>query len=184
MRQRAIVVAAVLALAGCAAPPPEDTAFLAARTAANPAAEAAVPNGAAAPSARISDEQDFDAVAARETIESDRERLQAQREQYRVIAPQPLPRRSGPSGPDIVAFALATTNLPGQPLYPRSTLRLIGYEQACARHPSPDRAQEAFLADGGPKRDPQGLDPDGDGFACGWDPAPFRAALQPPPQQP
>jgi hypothetical protein len=31
---------------------------------------------------------------------------------------------------------------------------------------------------GGPRRDPLGLDPDGDGFACAWDPTPFRTALQ------
>ncbi|NDH39999.1 MAG: hypothetical protein EBY45_06195 [Gammaproteobacteria bacterium] len=28
-----------------------------------------------------------------------------------------------------------------------------------------------------PERDPMGLDPDGDGFACGWDPEPFRLAF-------
>jgi hypothetical protein len=32
------------------------------------------------------------------------------------------------------------------------------------------------LARGGPDKDPRGLDPDGDGFACGWDPAPFLLA--------
>ena len=41
-----------------------------------------------------------------------------------------------------------------------------------------DVAQEAFLAQGGPQSDRKGLDPDGDGFACDWDPRPFRAALQ------
>jgi hypothetical protein len=34
------------------------------------------------------------------------------------------------------------------------------------------------LANGGPERDKEGLDPDGDGFACGWDPRPFRSALR------
>jgi hypothetical protein len=38
-------------------------------------------------------------------------------------------------------------------------------------------AQIAFLERGGPKRDTLGLDPDGDGFACYWDPAPFRKAV-------
>ena len=45
---------------------------------------------------------------------------------------------------------------------------------ACARYGSPDLAQQAFLAAGGPDRDRRGLDPDGDGFACAWDPRPFR----------
>ena len=35
-----------------------------------------------------------------------------------------------------------------------------------------------FLAAGGPERDRKGIDPDGDGFACGFNPAPFRAAKQ------
>ena len=47
--------------------------------------------------------------------------------------------------------------------------------RACAAYSSPDRAQEDFLASGGPERDRKSLDPDGDGFACAWDPAPFRA---------
>jgi hypothetical protein len=32
------------------------------------------------------------------------------------------------------------------------------------------------LSNGGPERDRLGLDPDGDGFACYWDPTPFRLA--------
>ena len=46
----------------------------------------------------------------------------------------------------------------------------------CNGYANPDDAQRDFLARGGPERDPRGLDPDGDGFACAWDPAPFRAA--------
>ena len=51
-----------------------------------------------------------------------------------------------------------------------------GSEKACARYPSPEAAQQAFLSSGGPKRDPKNLDPDGDGFACYWDPTPFQQA--------
>ena len=29
---------------------------------------------------------------------------------------------------------------------------------------------------GGPERDRNALDPDGDGYACGWDPSVYRAA--------
>lgn len=129
----------------------------------------------------ISDEQDFNAVAQRETIESDAERLARNRAQYQVITPdqviQPgaLPQRSGDSGPNIVAFALSTTHLPGTPVYKRSGLRLANTDSACARFGSSDQAQKAFLAAGGPERDTRGLDPDGDGFVCGWDPRPFRA---------
>lgn len=126
----------------------------------------------------ISDEQNFDAVASRESIESDRERLRQQREQYVVIPPTALPQRSGSSGPNIVDFALSTSHAPGVPTYRRSGIRLTSYERACGRFTSADFAQEEFLASGGPERDPKGLDPDGDGFACGWDPRPFRAARQ------
>jgi len=127
---------------------------------------------------RISDEQDFDAVAARETIQSDAERLAQQRAQYQVIAPTALPQRNGATGPNIVQFALSTTHAPGTAVYARSSLFARNPLVACAKFPSPDLAQEAFLAAGGPERDRQGLDPDGDGFACGWDPRPFRMALR------
>ena len=50
-------------------------------------------------------------------------------------------------------------------------------QRNCADYRTPDEAQRDFLTRGGPERDSRGLDPDGDGFACGWDPAPFRAAV-------
>jgi len=125
----------------------------------------------------ISDEQDFNAVSARETIESDRARIERNRAQYTVIQPGALPVRPGDTGPNIVAYALATNNAPGVALYPRSG-RGGNAAAACARYGSPDIAQEAFLEAGGPDRDRKGLDPDGDGFACSWDPRPFRTALQ------
>ncbi|MBZ4690872.1 MAG: hypothetical protein JG765_2123 [Cereibacter sp.] len=122
----------------------------------------------------ISDENDFAAVSARETIQSDAERIAQNRAQYQVIPPTPLPQRSGTEGPNIVQFALSTSHAPGTPMYRRSSLRLTNPGAACAGFASPDLAQEAFLASGGPTRDRKGLDPDGDGYACGWDPRPFR----------
>ena len=127
----------------------------------------------------VSDEQDFDAVAARETIESDRDRLERQRQQYVFIPPQPVPQRDGASGPNIVEYALRSTNRVGEPVYRRSNpLRAQLWERACARFATQDQAQEEFLRRGGPERDPGNLDPDGDGFACWWDPAPFRNAVR------
>ena len=130
--------------------------------------------------ARMSDEQDFSAVSERESIASDKERLANQRAQYVVIAPQALPARVNAGGAvSLVGYALESTNAPGEPIYKR--LNLLGAKQsqrACARFTSADLAQESFLARGGPTRDPGNLDPDGDGFACSWDPRPFRAALQ------
>ncbi len=124
----------------------------------------------------ISDEQEFAAVSGRETIESDAERIARQREARVVIEPQSLPTRPSNAGPNIVAYALSTTNSVGQPIYNRAGASQSRAERNCARYASPDRAQEAFLAGGGPARDREGLDPDGDGFACSWNPAPFRAA--------
>ncbi len=135
-----------------------------------PARPAGQPNNAG-----LSDEQDFEAVTQRETIESDKERLARQRAQYKVIAPTALPSRPGSVGPNIVEYALSTTNNVGEPLYRRSALFAKSrYARNCAKYASPDQAQLDFLRRGGPKRDPLGLDPDGDGFACSWDPRPFR----------
>jgi hypothetical protein len=128
--------------------------------------------------AGISDEQDFSAVSARESIQSDAERRRRQAEQYVVVPPAPLPTRAGPSGPNIVQFALATSHAPGTKMYGRSAIRLRSYEAACGPFSSADLAQEEFLRRGGPERDPLGVDPDGDGFACGWDPRPFRLVKQ------
>ena len=126
----------------------------------------------------VSDEQDFAAVAARETIESDKARIEANRAQYVVIQPGSLPQRPGDTGPNIVEFALATNNAPGTQLYDRASMSFTKPEVACAKYASSDLAQQAFLAAGGPDRDRKNLDPDGDGFACSWDPRPFRTALQ------
>lgn len=126
----------------------------------------------------VSDEQNFDAVAARETIQSDAERIRRQRAQYVVDQPTALPSRNG-SGPNIVQYALQTRHMPGTQMYSRSSfLRFKTLEMACAPFTSADLAQEEFLRQGGPERDRLGVDPDGDGFACGWDPRPFRTALQ------
>lgn len=125
----------------------------------------------------ISDEQNFDAVAERESIESDAERLASNRQAYILIQPTDLPTRPSDGRPNIVAFALATNNPLGEPLYDRRRSSENRFLRACARFTSPDLAQEEFLARGGPDRDGMGVDPDGDGFACGWDPSPFRAVL-------
>lgn len=126
----------------------------------------------------VSDEQDFQAVSARETIESDKARIERNRAQYQVDQPGALPQRTGDGGPNIVEFALATSHPVGTMMYKRSGLGLINQDRACAKFASPDLAQEAFLTAGGPEKDRKGLDQDGDGYACAWDPSPFRTALK------
>ncbi len=122
----------------------------------------------------ISDEQDFGAVASRETIETDKARIEANKAQYQEIAPTALPERNGAGASPIIDYALNAPNRLGEPIYGRSSLKLSNSDSACGRYASPADAQEAFLKAGGPKRDPKNLDPDGDGFACSWDPTPFQ----------
>ena len=124
----------------------------------------------------ISDEQDFGAVSGRESIESDRERLEQQRAQYVQIQPTAVPTGGG-RGASVVEFALSTTNRVGESIYRRSKVFAQSrFIKNCLKYPSPDLAQAEFLKNGGPQKDRSGLDPDGDGFACSWDPQPFRNA--------
>lgn len=124
----------------------------------------------------ISDEQNFEAVAERETIESDAARLHEQAQAYEMAKPEPVPTRTGNEAPNIVEYALSTSHAVGTEMYSRNSL--FGgrnTERNCAAYASPDLAQEAFLKAGGPERDKLGLDPDGDGYACGWNPGAFRS---------
>lgn len=127
----------------------------------------------------ISDEQDFQAVASRESIQSDAERIAQNRASYQVVAPTALPERDADGTPNVVQYALSTSHPKGTQVYSRAGFNLAAKAQRnCAAFPSPDQAQIEFLSNGGPQRDRKGLDPDGDGYACGWDPAPFRRAVQ------
>ncbi|WP_116597619.1 hypothetical protein [Primorskyibacter marinus] len=125
--------------------------------------------------AGISDENDFNAVSDERSIESDAALIARNRAQYEVVQPTALPTRSGSSGPNIVEYALRTSNPKGTPIFSRSGFNAQSkFQRNCARFASADLAQEDFLANGGPQKDRKGLDPDGDGYACAWDPAPFR----------
>lgn len=150
----------------------------AATTAATPATVQAQPAvRSQARLAGISDEQDFGAVSSRQSINSDAERLARLRAQRQDLRAQ-LPDRPQTTGPDIVAFALQTRHGVGQKVYNRTFPSMRKAQRACATFAAPDIAQRAFLEAGGPQRDRMGIDPDGDGFACAWNPAPFRSAVQ------
>lgn len=127
----------------------------------------------------LSDEQNFDAVSGRETIESDAQRRAAQAAAREQIQPTAVPERPANIGPNIVQYALNAPNVKGQEWYSRSLLSGEGRQQRnCAGYATADDAQRDFLSRGGPERDRRGIDPDGDGFACGWDPAPFVQAIR------
>ncbi|MDJ0859534.1 MAG: hypothetical protein QNJ03_10665 [Dinoroseobacter sp.] len=147
-----------------------------------PAASGAAPLAGTSLLARgpgISDENDFGAVSGRVSIEDDAARIAAQRELYQVVEPEAVPARpGGDSFDDIVRYALATSNSVGEAVYRRSGGSPERAARACGRYNGPNDAQQAFLNSGGPERDSRGMDPDGDGFVCGWDPAPFRLAVR------
>ena len=126
----------------------------------------------------VFDENDFEAVSERQSIESDAERIESNRAKYVLIEPTSLPRRPGSNVPSIVEFAIKTTNPIGTQLYARPFASKTRFEWNCSKYSSQSAAQEAFLVWGGPKVDPKGIDPDGDGFACYWDPKPFRSVLK------
>ena len=126
----------------------------------------------------ISNENNFDAVSDQRSIGDDAARIAANRAQYQVVQPEALPDRAD-AGPNIVAYALQNQHARGTQIYKRLGLNKASkYARACAEYSHPDQAQIAFLAAGGPTRDRKGMDPDGDGFACDWDPSPFRRAAQ------
>lgn len=125
----------------------------------------------------ISVENDFEAVDNARSIESDAALIEQNRAQYQVIQPTALPDRVNDTRPNIVAYALSTSHPVGTRIYNRVGINSEArYARNCAEYGSPDRAQMEFLSRGGPSRDRLGIDPDGDGYACNWNPAPFRNA--------
>ncbi len=127
----------------------------------------------------ISDENDFAAVSSRQSIESDAERIARIQEQRQIITPTAVPERSGSAQPNIVSYALETTHPIGTSVYTRAGFNLRAKsERNCRAYASADQAQQAFLDSGGPRKDRKALDPDGDGYACGWNPATFRSAIK------
>lgn len=126
----------------------------------------------------ISRENDFDAVGNVRSIEGDADFIAQNRAQYEVVQPTALPPRRD-TGPNIVSYALSTKHAVGTKVWNRVGFnKAAKFQRNCAQFASPDLAQAEFLSRGGPQRDRLGLDPDGDGFACGWNPTPFRAAVR------
>lgn len=127
----------------------------------------------------ISQEQEFGVVAAERDIAADAERLRAARAQFEVVTPREL-ERPNDAGGNIFAYALNAARPVGTDgAFGRSVIASERRAAArCTQYRTADLAQEAFLANGGPERDRLGLDPDGDGNACGWDPSVVRNLAQ------
>ena len=71
---------------------------------------------------------------------------------------------------NVAHYARTTSNQLGVKRYSRNRTGLSG----CNNYRTSYDAQRAFLEAGGPANDPRNLDKDGDGFACKFDPAPYR----------
>ena len=122
----------------------------------------------------ISDEQNFEAVSERETIESDAERRKQQSAKYVLVKPVAIPERPKMRYLTPVQFAVKTTHPVGKRRYNRLTVNMGNVTKPCLRYQSEELAQYVFLRSGGPNIDSRGVDPDGDGYACGWDPSVYR----------
>ncbi|MGA0613596.1 hypothetical protein [Paracoccus sp. KR1-242] len=84
---------------------------------------------------------------------------------------------SGPyagTTPVLVRYAYEQRQAPGSSIYKRTGGSVAQAARLCSTYPSVDAAQRGFISQGGPLIDPKGMDPDGDGFVCGWDPRPVR----------
>lgn len=172
-------VASSTGVQSAALPPGAGADDIAAQTAAALAASSGTPSaGVVTTATGLSAENDFTAVSGSRTIQGDAALIATNRAQYQVIEPTALPERTDTAQPNIVSYALASAHPRGTRVYSRSGSNLVAKaERNCNAFTSPDMAQAEFLAKGGPQRDRAGLDPDGDGYACGWDPAPFRRAV-------
>lgn len=78
------------------------------------------------------------------------------------------------SVPVLTSYAYQERQNPGVSTYQRTGGSIAAAARLCSNYASGDIAQRAFIASGGPVIDPRGMDPDGDGFVCGWDPRPLR----------
>ena len=127
----------------------------------------------------LSREQDFSAVSAERGIEDDAARLRAARAQYQQVEPTVL-QRPADAGPNVISYALNAARPRGSAgTYPRSAFASERRAASkCAAYRTPDVAQERFLAAGGPQADKLGLDPDGDGNACAWDPSTYATLVR------
>ncbi|MDO5603731.1 MAG: hypothetical protein Q4G25_01085 [Paracoccus sp. (in: a-proteobacteria)] len=105
-----------------------------------------------------------------------------------VSAPEPARIRpaqvaqpyAGDAGQTALArYAQAMQHRPGTRLWQRPGGSEATAMRACRSYASADAAQLAFIAAGGPATDTLGLDPDGDGYVCGWVPAPAVPAPAP-----
>lgn len=72
--------------------------------------------------------------------------------------------------PDLARYARRERRIRGTTVYRRTGGSVQSAASACSSYASAEAAQRAFIRSGGPVIDPRGMDPDGDGYVCGWRP--------------
>ena len=98
------------------------------------------------------------------------------RQKRTIVKPVDIEELKQESSVNVVLFARQTSNNVGEKLYNRITTKRKNSTR-CLRFVSADDAQRFFLEKDGPEKDHWDLDPDGDGFACKWDPKPYRILI-------
>ena len=80
---------------------------------------------------------------------------------------------------NVAKYARDTIHKKGEKLFTRIGLNIYNNWNQCSNFKTKDDAQRKFLKSGGPYSDKFNLDPDGDGFACDWDPEVYRGLTIP-----
>ena len=94
---------------------------------------------------------------------------------------EPLDHFEPERGSSVIEFALNTSHAAGTAMYERPAAlatSVQGVRTRCSLYEDAVVAQHEFLENGGPELDVNRLDPDGDGFVCGWNPVPYRRWLK------
>ncbi len=94
--------------------------------------------------------------------------------QNRIIIPPDDEENQKPLNDiNIAQYARNSSNIVGEKIYNRLKLNKDSVRR-CSHFGNADDSQRFFLSKGGPQVDLWGLDPDGDGFACDWNPNIYR----------
>ncbi len=106
--------------------------------------------------------------------EEDARRIAEARSQLVVVQPEAIQQVDDSA--NVAKYARATTHTIGTKLHRRPAFASKSNSlRTCLKFATAEEAQRRFLATGGPTTDQFNLDPDGDGFACGFDPQPYRS---------
>jgi len=87
-----------------------------------------------------------------------------------LAAPGTVQPVAAQPAPDLARYARRERRIPGTTVYKRTGGSVQSAASTCSGYASAEAAQRAFIRTGGPVIDPRGMDPDGDGYVCGWTP--------------